>query len=194
MSEFWLYFKLGLTHVLDIKAYDHVLFLIALTVPYSFRDWKRVIVLVTIFTIGHSLSLVLSAYGIVRINTVWVEFLIPLTILATALYNIFTSGRGAKNEKAGMLFFAALFFGIVHGLGFAGYFNAIIGNASSKVLPLLEFALGIEVSQVVVVFFVLLFAFIVQPLFRFSKRDWIMVVSAMVAGAVIPMLIENDIW
>ncbi len=191
MSEFWLYFKLGLTHVLDLKAYDHILFLIVLTIPYTFKDWKRVLWLVTVFTIGHSLSLALSAYGVVSVSVTLVEFLIPITILVTALFNIFTAGKGARKEKIGLTFFAALFFGLIHGLGFSNYFKAIVGNTSSKLLPLLEFALGVEVAQVIIVLLVLILAFIVQTIFRFNKRDWVMVISAIVVGLVIPMIAAN---
>ena len=103
MSEFWLYFKLGLTHVLDFKAYDHLLFLMALAVPYVFKDWKRVLILVSMFTLGHTLSLVLAAYDVVSINGKLVEFLIPLTIFIVALYNVFTTGKKSTEQRAGIL-------------------------------------------------------------------------------------------
>jgi hypothetical protein len=195
MSQFWLYFKLGLDHVLDIHAYDHVMFLIALMVPYAFKDWKRVFLLVSLFTIGHSLSLILSVFGAVSISSSYVEFLIPITILITAIFNLFTAGKSSKNESISFIAIVTLFFGIVHGLGFSGYFNSILpGSAADKMLPLLEFALGIEASQIIVVFIVLILAYIVQTFFRFSKRDWALVMSAFIIGVVLPMLIENEIW
>ena len=195
MSQFWLYFKLGLDHVLDIHAYDHVMFLIALMVPYAFKDWKRVFLLVSLFTIGHSLSLILSVFGAVSISSSYVEFLIPITILITAIFNLFTAGKSSKNESISFIAIVTLFFGIVHGLGFSGYFNSILpGSAADKMLPLLEFALGIEASQIIVVFIVLILAYIVQTFFRFSKRDWALVMSSFIIGVVLPMLIENEIW
>ncbi|UPZ16312.1 HupE/UreJ family protein [Flavobacterium humidisoli] len=195
MSQFWIYFQIGLKHVLDINAYDHVLFLIALTVSYLFKDWKRIFLLVSLFTIGHTLALVLSVYGIIAIKVDVVEFLIPITILVTALYHLFTAGKTSKNDGVNLVFFITLFFGIIHGLGFSNYFKTILGgSATSKLLPLGEFALGIEAAQLVVVFVVLVISYIVQTVFRFSKRDWALVMSAFIIGVVIPMIIESPIW
>ncbi len=195
MSEFMLYFKIGLNHVLDINGYDHVLFLIALTVPYAFKDWKRVLLLVTLFTVGHTLALILSVYEIVIIKAYLVEFLIPITILVTAAFHLFTAGKSGKNESITFVAFVTLFFGVIHGLGFSNYFKTILpGSASDKLLPLLEFALGIEAAQIIVVIIVLLLSYIVQTFFRFSKRDWTLVMSAFVIGVVLPMIIKSDIW
>lgn len=195
MSEFWLYFKLGLHHVLDINGYDHVLFLIALIVPYAFKDWKRVLLLVTLFTIGHTLSLILSVFGVVYINPTLVEFLIPITIFVTAVFHLFTAGKSSKNESISFVAIVTLFFGIIHGLGFSSYFKSILpGDATDKLLPLLEFAIGIEAAQILVVFIVLILSYIVQTFFRFSKRDWALVMSAFIIGVVLPMIIESEIW
>jgi len=195
MSEFWIYFQIGLKHVLDIHAYDHVLFLIALTVPYTFKDWKRILLLVTVFTVGHTLALLLSVFGIIAVKVNIVEFLIPITILITAFYHLFTAGKATKNDGLNLVFFVTLFFGIIHGLGFSNYFKTILGGtATSKLLPLGEFALGIETAQIIVVFVVLLISYIVQTVFRFSKRDWALVMSAFIIGVVIPMIVESPIW
>jgi hypothetical protein len=195
MSEFWIYFQIGLKHVLDIHAYDHVLFLIALTVPYSFKDWKRILLLVSVFTIGHTLALLLSVFGIIAIKVNIVEFLIPITILITALFHLFTAGKATKNDGINLIFFVTLFFGIIHGLGFSNYFKTILGGSpSSKLIPLGEFALGIETAQLIVVFVVLVISYIVQTIFRFSKRDWALVMSAFIVGVVIPMIIDSPIW
>ncbi len=191
MADFWFYFKIGLDHVLDWQAYDHVLFLIVLTVPYVFKDWQRVLLMVTLFTVGHSLALVLSVYNVVRVNAGLVEFLIPVTIFIAALYNIFTSGKGAKKDKVGLLLITALFFGLIHGLGFSNFFKELTAHLDNRILPLLEFALGIEAAQVVIVLIVLIISVIFQTVFRFSRRDWMMVISAIVLGMVIPMLIAN---
>jgi Flp pilus assembly pilin Flp len=195
MSEFQIFLETGLKHVLDIHAYDHVLFLIALTVPYTFKDWKRILLLVSIFTTGHTLALLLSVFNIVFIKASLVEFLIPLTILSTAIYNLFTAGKAPKNDSIGVIGFITLFFGVIHGLGFSNYFKSILpGNPSDKLLPLLEFALGIEFAQIIVVLAVLIISYIVQTFFRFSKRDFTLVTSAFVVGVVVPMLIESEIW
>ncbi|XCF06964.1 HupE/UreJ family protein [Tamlana crocina] len=192
LENFWFNVEYGINHVLDINAYDHVLFLIVLTVPYLFRDWKRVLLLVTMFTLGHTLSLVLAAYGVVSVDAAMVEFLIPITIMVVALFNVFTSGKGAQREKVGVLFLSTLLFGLIHGLGFAREFRMLLGDSDNKLVMLLEFALGIELAQVIIVFIVLFLGYIVQTIFRFNKRDWIMVISAIVVGLVIPMILNSD--
>jgi hypothetical protein len=195
MSEFWTYLEIGIRHVLNIGAYDHVLFLIALTVPYAFKDWKKILFLVSIFTVGHTLALILSVFGIIVIKVNLVEFMIPITILITAIFNLFTAGKSSKTESISLVGFVTLFFGIIHGLGFSNYFNTILsGKASDKMLPLLEFALGIETSQLIIVFVVLILSFIVQTVFRFSKRDFTLAMSAFVIGVVIPLIIQSPIW
>ncbi len=192
-ENFWFNVQYGMNHVLDINGYDHILFLMVLAVPYLFNDWKRVLVLVTTFTVGHTLSLVLAAYGVVQINGQLVEFLIPVTILIMALYNVFTAGKTSKNNKIGLLFVTTLFFGIIHGLGFAREFKMFSGQAENKLELLIEFALGIEIAQLIIVFVVLFIGFICQTVFRFSRRDWMMVLSSIVIGLVIPMIIESDL-
>lgn len=192
LEEFWFNVQYGVNHVLDINAYDHVLFLIVLAVPYVFKDWKRVFILVSLFTLGHTLSLVLAAYNVVSVNGKIVEFLIPVTILIIAIFNVFTAGKTAKSDKAGVLFFSTLFFGLVHGLGFAREFKIMVGKTENKLVTLLEFALGIELAQIIIVFVVLFLGFLMQTVFRFSKRDWVMIVSAIVIGLVIPMIINSN--
>lgn len=194
VDDFWFNLQYGMNHVLDINAYDHVLFLLVLTVPYMFKDWKRVLLLVTMFTLGHTVSLILAVYGVVSVSSKLVEFLIPITIMVIALYNIFTVGKKAPSEKMGTLFFTTLFFGLIHGLGFAGEFRMFVGRAESKLMPLIEFALGIELAQLIIVFAVLILGFICQSIFRITKRDWIMVFSAVVVGLVIPMLINSELF
>ena len=191
LENFWFNVQYGIHHVLDFKAYDHLLFLIVLTVPYMFKDWKRVLLLVTMFTLGHTVSLILAVYGVVNVKAVVVEFLIPITILIVALFNVFTSGKGAQKEKIGILFLSTLFFGLIHGLGFAREFKMLLGDSDSKLILLLEFALGIELAQIIIVFAVLLLGYIMQTVFRFNKRDWILVISAIVVGLVIPMILNS---
>ncbi|MDB4303701.1 HupE/UreJ family protein [Desulfosarcina sp.] len=193
-EDFWFNVQYGINHVLDINAYDHVLFLVVLTIPYIFNDWKRVLVLVSTFTFGHTLSLVLAAYNIVKIDTVLIEFLIPITILLVALFNVLTSGKSksAYKNKIGILFFSTLFFGLIHGLGFAREFQLMVGKTGNKLVTLIEFALGIEIAQVIIVFIVLFLGYLIQTIFRFSKRDWVMVISAMVVGLVIPMILNSE--
>lgn len=191
MSQFWLYFNLGLEHVLDWNAYDHILFLIVLVAAYSFSSWKRVLWLVTIFTLGHTLALFLSVYGVVSVSSRWVELLIAVTILVTALYNIFTAKKKESQKNVSLLYGATAFFGIIHGLGFSTYFKMIASGTDNKFLPLLEFALGIEAAQIIVVVIVMIVAFIFQNFFRVNRRDWILVLSSIVIGIILPILREN---
>lgn len=190
-EEFWFNVNYGINHVLDINAYDHVLFLTVLTVPYLFKDWKRVLFLITTFTLGHTVSLVLAAFNIISIKSSLVEFLIPITILAVAVFNVFTAGKAIQKSKLGVLFFSTLFFGLVHGLGFAGEFKILVGASESKWAVLLEFALGIEIAQVIIVFIVLFLGYVLQTVFRFSRKDWMLVISSIVIGMALPMVLER---
>ena len=189
MSDFWLYLKLGLTHVLDWQAYDHIVFLIVLVAAYNFSNWKRIFILVSLFTIGHTASLLLANYSVVTVSSKWIEFLIPVTILVAAIYNLFTSGKINRSEKVGLFYVITVFFGLIHGFGFATYYKMITGG--NDILPLFEFALGIEFAQLIIVAIVLISSFIFQSIFRFNKRDWVLVVSSIVIGVVIPMLQNN---
>ena len=191
MEQFKLFLELGLTHVLDINGYDHVLFLMVLAAPYLFSNWKKILLLVTVFTVGHTLSLILAAYEIVSVKSSLVEFLIPVTIGIAAVYNIVTADKNQTNDKVGVLFFTTLFFGVIHGLGFSNYFRMIIGGKDEKIIPLLEFALGIEIAQVIIVVGMLILATLFQTFLRVSRKDWVLVVSAIVIGLIIPMLLER---
>lgn len=195
MSDFWIFFKVGLHHVLDIHGYDHLLFLIALSAYYTSRDWKRILILVSFFTLGHSISMVLSVFNIVSVKTIWIELLIPCTILIAALFNLVMAGKSAKSGTISFIAGTTIFFGIIHGLGFSNYFNSILpGKPAEKLVPLSEFALGIECAQIMVVIAVLILAFIAQTLFRFNKRDFTLIMSSFVIGVVVPLLIQNPIW
>lgn len=194
LDDFLSYMQYGMNHVLYSNAYDHILFLIVLTIPYLLKDWKRVLFLVTIFVIGHSVSLAFATYDVISVSNKWIDFLIPLTILMAALFNVFTAGKKPQNKKIGFLFFIALFFGLIHGFGFVKTFESIIGSSGNKLVALLEIALGIEIGQLIVVFIILFFGFLCETLFRFSRRDWIMVISAIVVGMLIPMLIKTNIF
>ncbi len=193
MDEFLLYVKMGLNHVLDFTAYDHILFLIVLAVIFSFHQLKKVLWLITLFTLGHTITLALSAYGVLKIDVTIVEFLIPVTIFITGVVNIINLKKTSSNKDNINLIFA-LFFGLIHGLGFSNYFRMMVGREEDKLLPLIEFALGIEISQVIIVLGILIIGSIVQSTLRVTKRDWILVTSSIVIGFVIPMMIERVFW
>ncbi len=193
MDDFILYLNMGLKHVLDFSAYDHILFLIVLAVIFSFYQLKKVLWLITLFTIGHSLTLALSAYNILNIDVKIIEFLIPVTIGITALVNILNTGKNNASKDTINLAFA-LFFGLIHGLGFSNYFRMMIGREEDKLMPLIEFALGIEVAQIIIVLGILIIGLLLQTFFKVTKRDWVLVTSAIVLGFVIPMMIERVFW
>ncbi len=194
MDNFVFFLKEGLFHVLDWNAYDHILFLIALVVVYDFMNWKKVLWLITLFTVGHTFSLILAAYKIVSVSSDWIEFLIPVTILVTAAANVFFARTTSRTTKTNTNLVFALFFGLIHGLGFSSYFRLLIGTSDRKFIPLLEFALGVEFAQIIIVFVILICGFIFQMFFRFSKRDWVLIISSIVIGAVLPMLKGAIFW
>lgn len=193
MNDFILYFKMGLFHVLDYKAYDHILFLIVLAVVYQFKQWKKVLWLITLFTLGHSVTLALSAYGILNVRADLVEFLIPLTIFITGLMNVLTAKKASVGKENQNLFFA-LFFGLIHGLGFSNYFKMMIGRSNEKLMPLIEFALGVEVAQVIIVLAILLIGAVVQSVFTVNRRDWILICSSIVIGFAAQMMFDRVFW
>lgn len=195
MSDFLVFFKLGLFHVLDIKAYDHILFLIVLTVPYVLKDWKRLLILISLFTLGHTLALFLAVFNVVTVKSSFVEFLIPITILITGIYNLFTAGKSSKNGSLSFIGSVTVFFGIIHGLGFSNYIKSLLfGEAIDKMGPLFKFALGIETAQLIVVIVVLILSFAFQTVLKFNRRDFTLILSSFVIGVVVPMIINNDIW
>lgn len=195
MSDFWTYFNTGLKHVLDLHAYYPVLFLLALSVPYEFKAWKRLLILISLFTLGHTLALFLSVFNIVTIKTSIVGFLMPITILIAAVYNIVVSGKSTKQASLSFIGIVTLFFGLIDGLGFADFFNRFVpGKPTDKLLPLFESALGVEIAQIIVVIAALLLAYVVQTLLKFSKRDWVLIISAFIVGVVLPMILQSEIW
>ncbi|WP_405610762.1 HupE/UreJ family protein [Polaribacter sp. Asnod1-A03] len=193
MEDFLLYFKMGLNHVLDFSAYDHILFLIVLAVIFSFSQWRKVLWLVTLFTIGHSVTLALSAYGVLNMKMELIEFLIPLTIFITGVVNVF-SAKDSLSIKSNTNLIFALFFGLIHGLGFSNYFRMMIGQEEDKLFPLVEFALGIEGAQIIIVLGILIIGTIIQYFFNASKRDWILVCSSVVIGFAIQMMVDRVFW
>lgn len=176
---FNLYLKLGFEHLLDLAAYDHLLFVIALTVVYQLTEWKKLLVLVTAFTIGHSITLALAVLDIIQFPKDIIEWLIPITILLTAAYNLFTAN---KPTKLNVKYIAALFFGLIHGMGFSNFLKSALmpGEEHLLVWQLLAFNLGIEMGQLLIVGVVLLVNFIVLNILGLKKRNWITLVNIVV--------------
>ena len=190
MSDFWLLVELGFSHVWDWQGYDHLLFLAALFLPFSARQWKTLLWLITCFTIGHSLSLILASFEVVKVSSTWIEFLIPVSIAATAVYNIFYAQRVWVRSNR-LVMWVTLFFGLVHGFGFAGYFELIRDVEQPLWSSLLFFALGIEGAQIVLGALMLLLSFVVLSVLGRNRRDYVLVVSSVIIGILLPIIIER---
>ena len=189
MSTFSTYLKLGIYHILDRQAYDHVLFVVALAALYVFKEWRHVLILVTAFTLGHSITLILAARKIISIDSELVETLIPITILITAISNIMKNQSSTRKRSVQINYLYALFFGLIHGLGFSNYFRSLLGSDNSIVLELFAFNVGIEIGQILIVTTVLLTSFVFVSLLSVSRRDWNMTVSAAVGGIALTLIL-----
>ena len=189
-DSFIKFLDLGLYHILNVDSYDHILFVTLISIPFLFKDWKRLLILISIFTFGHTLSLVLGIYGVINLNTS--EWLIPITIFSVSLFNIFTAGKTFLKES-NLVLTTVLIFGLIHGLGFANAFKSLVGS-NNTLAAVLEFAIGIEIGQLVVVVVVLILSFISQNLFRFSKRDWILVTSSIILGFILPLIFMSPLF
>jgi HupE / UreJ protein len=191
MSEFELYFVLGKDHILDYaNGYDHILFVVALCAIYMIGDWKKILILVTAFTIGHSITLALATLSLISIRASLVEFLIPLTIFITAIFNLFRTEELVDNKRIQTNYVLALFFGLIHGMGFSNYLKALLGKDQSIVTQLFAFNLGLEFGQIIIVGIFLALSFIVIELAGVARRDWKMIISSAIAG--IALILMKD--
>jgi hypothetical protein len=189
MQDFSFYFGLGWQHIISWNALDHLLFIAALSAIYLLSDWKQVLILVTAFTIGHSLTLLLSVLDIVRFNSKWVEFLIPCTIVVTAFTNLFQKKFTAKSIRVN--YFLALFFGLIHGMGFANAIRFMLAKDQSLGWGLFGFNVGLEAGQIVVVIILLVIAWIILNFFKINRREWVIFLSAAVFSLALKMVIER---
>ncbi len=189
MDDFLLFLKLGWEHIISWDALDHQLFVLALIVAYTVKDLKKIIILITAFTIGHSITLALSVLDIIRIPSNWVEFLIPLTIVITAFDNILM--RKNQNILMKMNYWLALVFGLIHGMGFANIARMTLAEQQSIAVPLLGFNIGLELGQIVVVAVFLLLSYFLINLFRINKKDWIMFFSSGIFALALKMTLER---
>lgn len=190
MSTFSVYFSLGRDHIADINGIDHILFIVALCVRYQLSDWKKLLILITAFTIGHSITLALSVFNFVSISTEWIEFLIPVTIILTAFSNFFVK-KFQFREKFPLIYYLALFFGLIHGLGFSNYLKSLLGQSNNIVTELLAFNLGLEIGQLLIVACLLLTTFIATQLFSLNRREVMLFLSGAALGLALQMCIER---
>jgi hypothetical protein len=176
---FPIYLKLGIDHILNVNAYDHIVFIIALCAMYAATDWKRILILITAFTIGHSMTLALSSLNIISVRASLVEVLIPITILITALQNLLV--KPSPNQRWRPNYFLALFFGFIHGMGFSNYFKALLGKEANIITPLFGFNLGVEIGQLCIVICIMLLNYIILKFTKVQQRQWNIVVSVIAA-------------
>lgn len=189
MNDFLFYLNLGWEHIISLDALDHQLFVLVLVAVFVMKDWKDILWIITAFTIGHSITLALSVFDIVRAPAKWVEFLIPLTIVITAFDNILMRNR--PNNLMKMNFYLALFFGLIHGMGFANTARMMIANEQHIFVPLLGFNIGLELGQIAVVAAILILQFILLNLFKVNRKDWIMFISSGVFALSLKMTLER---
>lgn len=189
--------RLGFAHITDPAGYDHILFVVALCAVYELKDWKKVLVLVTAFTIGHSVTLALSTLHFVIVRSKLIEFLIPITILVTAAGNFFYRSPVTildQERPSYLRYLFALLFGFIHGLGFSTYLKSLLGGSTNVVAQLFAFNVGLELGQMLIVLCVLTLAFAVINLFQVRKHDWNLAISGIVAGMAISLIIKNNIF
>lgn len=198
-SEFAVYFRLGIEHITDLRGYDHILFIAALTVAYALVDWRRLLILVTAFTLGHSITLALATIGLVAVNTTLIELLIPATILVTSVFNI-ADRRAASGEQESttrvrrhhlILYLLAGGFGLIHGLGFSSFLRAVLGGEESIVLPLFAFNVGLELGQILIVAVLFGLGGLLLGVAKMARRDWLLIVSGATGGIAITLMIER---
>lgn len=194
MSEFELYFGLGKEHILDANGYDHILFVIALCTLFTIGEWKRVLILVTAFTVGHSITLALATLEIISVDARLIEFLIPVTILITAVSNILKKADVLSGRALQLNYLYAVFFGLIHGMGFSNYLKSILGRDESIFTQLLAFNLGLELGQVIIVALFLVIGFILVDVFGVNRRDWKLVISSAVAGIALILVKDKIYW
>jgi hypothetical protein len=189
MSDFGFYFKIGWEHIITIEALDHIFFIAALAAIYMLKDWKQVLLLVTAFTVGHTITLALSSLNMVEVSSDWVEFLVACTIVFTALSNLFQKTFTPKAIRIN--YFLALFFGLIHGLAFANTLRMLIAGDQSFAWSMFSFSVGLELGQILIVFLILLLAQLLVGLIRVNRRDWVIFLSAGVMALALQMAVER---
>ncbi len=189
MKDFIFYFKIGWFHIMSMDATDHLFFIAVLAIIYSFADWRRVLILVTAFTLGHAITLFLSVLNLISLNSELIEFLIPCTILVTAMVNLFLKKeqRGSHRIQYGI----ALGFGLIHGLGYANYIRMMLSSDQQLVWGLLSFNVGLEAGQIIVVCLVLLTVWLSTRIHENAHLQWVRIVSAAVLLFALKLAIER---
>lgn len=191
MTTFGLYLSLGFDHIADLAGYDHILFLMALCAVYSLKEWAKVLILVTAFTLGHTLTLALATLDLIRLSTGLIEFLIPLTIIITGIWNIVQRSGSEHAFSHRFKYAIAMFFGLIHGLGFSNYLRSLLGSEQELLLPLFSFNLGLELGQIMIVLVVLLVSFILVNVIGMKRREWNLLLSGASIGVSLILCVER---
>lgn len=190
MIDFGLFFQMGYEHISDLNGIDHILFVAALCIRYQFADWKKLLWLVTAFTLGHSITLALSVFNIVNYSVNWIEFLIPVTIVITAISNVFVK-KFVYKAKFPLIYFFATFFGLIHGLGFSNYLKSLLSKEGNIIPELLAFNLELEAGQLVIVLAILIISLIFVQLFKINRREYLLFISGGIFAIALQMSIER---
>jgi hypothetical protein len=194
MSQFQLYLKLGIEHIADFTSYDHILFIISLCVVYSIKHWRKILILITAFTIGHSLTLALATLKIIEVNTKLIEFLIPATIFLTACVNLFQKSDNFNSNLHKFKYGAGLFFGLIHGMGFSSYLTSLLGKEGSLITPLFAFNIGIEIGQIIIILIMTALTLLIVDLAGVKRREWILIWSGAAIGVSTVLMIDRFPW
>ena len=195
MSDFFIFLQLGFAHITDPNGYDHILFVVALCAVYSVRQWRQVLVLITAFTVGHSVTLALAMLQLVSVRTDVVELLIPITILITAAANFFPTKQTANRPPpvTNYRYALAFGFGLIHGLGFSNYLRSLLGREADILAPLLAFNIGLELGQLLIVSAIVGVSFIAVDWAHVARRDWIVAVSVLVLFMAVSLILTSDL-
>ena len=194
MGDFGFYLREGFYHITDWKGYDHILFVMALCLPYFLNapiaiGGKQVLFLITAFTIGHSVTLALSVFNKILVPSTWIEFLIPVTIMITAIGNV--RQVNAQPKKIQLRYISALIFGLIHGMGFSNYLKSMMGKNENIISQLLAFNIGLELGQLLIVLAVLIVSFIFVRLLNMKQREWTVFISGGIFGISFIMALER---
>lgn len=189
MGDFGFYLREGVYHITDWKGYDHIIFVMALCLPYLLKDWRKVLVLITAFTLGHTITLALSVFNKIIVPTHWIEFLIPVTILITALENLMSNNTDKTHTY--WRYISALAFGLIHGMGFSNYLRSLLGRSENIFTQLLAFNIGLEAGQVLIVITALLISFLFVQVLNTQRREWAVFMSGGIFALALIMAIER---
>ena len=190
MSDFSIFFPMGIEHITDLNGLDHILFITALCMRYLISDWKKLLILVTAFTVGHSITLALSTLNIISLPQRWTEFFIALTIVITAFNNWFVKDFTFKTRYPAIYFFA-LFFGLIHGLGFSTLLKSMLGQDQNIVVQLLAFNLGLEMGQLIIVACILIITYLLIKVLNINRRSFLLFASGGIAALAIEMAVKR---